>query len=284
MVVGQRFSLPIMLENANITVNAGQAGLNVTGSEGQKIYDQFMAINATAQQEAMKLQQEYQAANGDQAKMQAVQEAYAKLMTDAQAKETELIKANPDSYVSTFVIVSGMGQMEYEQLKEKYALLGEKAKATAHGKAIAAQIAKLESTAIGQIAPNFTVTTPEGESISLYDIKGKVKLIDFWASWCGPCRGENPHVVEIYKEYHPKGLEILGVSLDNNQEAWVKAIEDDGLTWNHVSDLKGWENAAAQLYGVNSIPHLLVLDENNQIVARNLHGQELKDKIAEMLK
>ena len=284
MVIGQRGAIPFMLENANITVNAGQAGLTVTGSEGQKIYDQFMAINASAQQEAMKLQQEYQAANGDQAKIQAVQEAYAKLMTDAQAKETELIKANPDSYVSTFVIVSSMGQMEYEQLKERYSLLGEKAKASAQGKAIAAQIAKLESTAIGQIAPNFTITTPEGESISLYDIKGKVKLIDFWASWCGPCRGENPHVVEIYKEYHPKGLEIFGVSLDNNKEAWVKAIADDGLVWKHGSDLKGWQSAPDQLYSVTGIPHTVLLDENNKIIAKNLRGDELKQKIAELLK
>ena len=284
MVIGQRGAIPFMLENANITVNAGQAGLTVTGSEGQKIYDQFMAINTTTQQEAMKLQQEYQAANGDQAKMQAVQEAYAKLMTDAQAKETELIKANPDSYVSTFVIVSSMGQMEYEQLKERYNLLGEKAKASAQGKAIAAQIAKLESTAIGQIAPNFTITTPEGESISLYDIKGKVKLIDFWASWCGPCRGENPHVVEIYKEYHPKGLEIFGISLDNNKEAWVKAIADDGLVWKHGSDLKGWQSAPAQLYSVSGIPHTVLLDENNKIIAKNLRGDELKQKIAELLK
>ena len=284
MVIGQRGAIPFMLENANITVNAGQAGLTVTGSEGQKIYDQFMAINTTTQQEAMKLQQEYQAANGDQAKMQAVQEAYAKLMTDVQAKETELIKANPDSYVSAFVIASGMGQMEYEQLKERYNLLGEKAKAGAQGKAIAAQIAKLESTAIGQIAPNFTITTPEGESISLYDIKGKVKLIDFWASWCGPCRGENPHVVEIYKEYHPKGLEIFGVSLDNNKEAWVKAIADDGLVWKHGSDLKGWQSAPAQLYSVTGIPHTVLLDENNKIIAKNLRGDELKQKIAELLK
>ena len=284
MVIGQRGAIPFMLENANITVNAGQAGLTVTGSEGQKIYDQFMAINTTTQQEAMKLQQEYQAANGDQAKMQAVQEAYAKLMTDAQAKETELIKANPDSYVSTFVIVSGMGHMEYEQLKDRYNLLGVKAKASALGKGIAAEIAKLESTAIGQIAPNFTITTPEGESISLYDIKGKVKLIDFWASWCGPCRGENPHVVEIYKEYHPKGLEIFGVSLDNNKEAWVKAIADDGLVWKHGSDLKGWQSAPAQLYSVSGIPHTVLLDENNKIIAKNLRGDELKQKIAELLK
>ena len=284
MVIGQRGAIPFMLENANITINASKTGLTVTGSEGQKIYDQFMAINTSAQQEAMKLQQEYQAANGDQAKIQAVQEAYAKLMTDTQAKETELIKANPDSYVSTFVIVSGMGQMEYEQIKERYNLLGEKAKASAQGKAIAAQIAKLESTAIGQIAPNFTITTPEGESISLYDIKGKVKLIDFWASWCGPCRGENPHVVEIYKEYHPKGLEIFGVSLDNNKEAWVKAIADDGLVWKHGSDLKGWQSAPAQLYSVSGIPHTVLLDENNKIIAKNLRGDELKQKIAELLK
>ena len=284
MVIGQRGAIPFMLENANITISAGQAGLTVTGSEGQKIYDQFMAINATAQQEAMKLQQEFQAANGDQAKIQAIQEAYAKLMTDVQAKETELIKANPDSYVSAFVIASGMGQMEYEQLKERYNLLGEKAKAGAQGKAIAAQIAKLESTAIGQIAPNFTITTPEGESISLYDIKGKVKLIDFLASWCGPCRGENPHVVEIYKEYHPKGLEIFGVSLDNNKEAWVKAIADDGLVWKHGSDLKGWQSAPAQLYSVTGIPHTVLLDENNKIIAKNLRGDELKQKIAELLK
>jgi len=268
MVVGQRFSLPIMLENANITVNAGQAGLNVTGSEGQKIYDQFMALNMSIQQEQQKLMPEFQAANqaGDQAKMQEIQDQFQKVVEAAQAKEAELIKANPDSYVSTFVIVSG------------------KAKATAHGKAIAAQIAKLESTAIGQIAPNFTVTTPEGESISLYDIKGKVKLVDFWASWCGPCRGENPHVVEIYKEYHPKGLEIFGVSLDNNKEAWVKAIADDGLVWKHGSDLKGWQSAPAKLYSVTGIPHTILLDENNKIIAKNLRGDELKQKIAELLK
>ncbi len=101
---------------------------------------------------------------------------------------------------------------------------------------------------------------------------------------CGPCRGENPHVVEIYKEYHPKGLEIFGVSLDNNKEAWVKAIADDGLVWKHGSDLKGWQSAPAQLYSVSGIPHTVLLDENNKIIAKNLRGDELKQKIAELLK
>ena len=286
LVEGQRFQLPIMLENANITVSASQSGLNITGSEGQKIYDQISALNMTIQQEQQKLMPEFQAANqaGDQAKMQSIQEAFQKVVEEVQAKQNELLKANADSYVAAFVIVSGMGQMEVEQLKEQYALLGEKVKASAQGKAIAAQIAKLESTAIGQIAPNFTITTPEGESISLYDIKGKVKLIEFWASWCGPCRGENPHVVEIYKEYHPKGLEIFGVSLDNNKEAWVKAIADDGLVWKHGSDLQGWKSAPAKLYSVSGIPHTVLLDENNKIIAKNLRGEELKQKIAEILK
>ena len=176
------------------------------------------------------------------------------------------------------------GELGVDVVLECTGFYTSKAKASAQGKAIAAQIAKLESTAIGQIAPNFTITTPEGESISLYDIKGKVKLIDFWASWCGPCRGENPHVVEIYKEYHPKGLEIFGVSLDNNKEAWVKAIADDGLVWKHGSDLKGWQSAPAQLYSVSGIPHTVLLDENNKIIAKNLRGDELKQKIAELLK
>ena len=177
-----------------------------------------------------------------------------------------------------------MGQMELDDLKARFALLGENAKASTHGKSIAAQIAKLEQTAVGQIAPNFTVTTPEGEAISLYDIKGKVKLVDFWASWCSPCRGENPNVVALYNEYHPKGLEIFGVSLDNNKEKWVEAIEKDGLIWKHGSDLKGWQAEPAKLFSITSIPATLLLDENNKIIAKNLRGEELKQKVAELLK
>ena len=163
-------------------------------------------------------------------------------------------------------------------------MLGANAKATEPGKNISERIQKLSAVAVGKVAPDFTLNTPDGKPLSMHSIKGKVKLIDFWASWCGPCRGENPHVVEIYKEYHPKGLEIFGVSLDNNKEAWVKAIADDGLVWKHGSDLKGWQSAPAQLYSVSGIPHTVLLDENNKIIAKNLRGDELKQKIAELLK
>ena len=283
---GQQGGIPVMLENTNITVNADQSGLKIEGGEAQKLFNQFSEINQGIMQEQMRLNGEYQAAGQaqDQAKMQAIQEEFGKIVEAAQAKELELIKANSDSYVAAFVIASAMGQMEYEQLKERFALLGENAKASTQGKAIADQIAKLEQTAVGQVAPNFTVTTPEGESISLYDIKGKVKLVDFWASWCGPCRGENPNVVALYKEYQPKGLEIFGVSLDNNKEAWVKAIADDGLIWKHGSDLKGWQSEPAKLYSITGIPATLLLDENNKIIAKNLRGEALKQKVAELLK
>ena len=137
-------------------------------------------------------------------------------------------------------------------------MLGANAKATEPGKNISERIQKLSAVAVGKVAPDFTLNTPDGKPLSMHSIKGKVKLIDFWASWCGPCRGENPNVVKVYEEFHPKGLEILSVSLDNNKEAWLKAIEDDHLTWNHVSDLKGWSSEAAQLNAVHGIPHLIV--------------------------
>ena len=288
-VDGKRGRTPLIIENTTFTATlnpADNSQSKVEGTANQKVINDYLVISNDLMKKQSELYKEYTVAmqNQDQEKANEIRNQFEAYEKEAEAQEADLIKNNADSFVSAFIIASKMGGMEFDQLKEMYGNLGENAKNSLYGKKIAERIAKLEAVAIGQTAPNFTLNTPEGNPLSLADIKGKVKIIDFWASWCNPCRQANPEVVEIYKEYHPKGLEILGVSLDNNQEAWVKAIEDDGLTWNHVSDLKGWENAAAQLYGVNSIPHLLVLDENNQIIARNLHGQELKDKIAEMLK
>lgn len=150
----------------------------------------------------------------------------------------------------------------------------------------AAQLKKLvqasNSMMPGAEAPDFTMNTPDGKPLSLKDFRGKILLIDFWASWCGPCRRENPNVVKMYKKYHDKGFDVLGVSLDKDEKRWLDAIEQDGLTWNHVSDLKGWANAAAQLYGVSSIPHTVLLDKDGKIIARNLRGPALEQKLAEI--
>lgn len=135
---------------------------------------------------------------------------------------------------------------------------------------------------IGDEAPDFTLNTPEGKAVKLSDFKGKVVMLDFWASWCGPCRGENPNVVRAYKKYNSKGFEILSVSLDQSKQQWEKAIAADKLTWTHVSDLKGWKSAAASLYRVKGIPKTFLLDKEGKVIAADLRGEALHRKLAEL--
>jgi peroxiredoxin len=142
-------------------------------------------------------------------------------------------------------------------------------------------IAPLE---VGGLAPDINLQGTDGKSIKLSSLRGKVVLIDFWASWCGPCRRENPNVVRLYNAYKSKGFEIYGVSLDDNKDKWQNAITHDGLTWKHVSDLKGWSSAAAQAYQVSSIPFTVLLDKNGRIIAKGLRGEELEQKLSEILK
>lgn len=144
------------------------------------------------------------------------------------------------------------------------------------------QVAQAKAFSTGGLAPDFAMKQLDGTELKLSDLRGKVVLVDFWASWCGPCRKANPEVVALYAKYKDQGFEILGVSLDRNQAAWEKAIEADNLTWYHVSDLKGWQNAAAQLYGVHSIPQTLLLDAEGKIIARNLKGPALEAKLREI--
>lgn len=137
---------------------------------------------------------------------------------------------------------------------------------------------------VGGPAPEIRQETPEGGTAALSELRGKVVLIDFWASWCRPCRIENPNVKRVYEKYASKGFEILGVSLDRDRAAWLKAIKDDGLPWKHVSDLGFWNNAAAQEYGVQSIPYTVLVDRDGNIIEKGLRGEQLEGKLAELLK
>ena len=142
---------------------------------------------------------------------------------------------------------------------------------------------KFGPTVAGSIAPDIELKTPEGELLKLSSLRGKVVLIDFWASWCGPCRRENPNVKRIYDKYKDRGFEIYGVSLDNNAQRWKAAIEKDGLTWSHVSDLKGWQSSAAALYGVHSIPATFLIDQEGRIIKSNFRSHQLEALLEQAL-
>ena len=146
-------------------------------------------------------------------------------------------------------------------------------------------LAKQMGTAVGKMAPDFTQNDVNDKPVSLTSYKGRYVLLDFWASWCAPCRAENPNLVRAYAKYHNKNFDVLGVSLDrsNAKQAWLNAIKNDGLTWTQVSDLKFWDNDVAKLYSVNAIPQNFLIDPNGKIIARNLRGEELNKKLAELL-
>ena len=146
-------------------------------------------------------------------------------------------------------------------------------------------LAKIKQSDVGGVAPNFSAPSPDGEIVSLKETLGKYTIIDFWASWCRPCRAENPNVVRVYKKYHDKGLNIISVSLDKagQKDRWIKAIADDNMDWYHVSNLKAWQEPIAKMYGVRSIPATFLLDENGKIIDKNLRGAALENKIASLL-
>ena len=217
-------------------------------------------------------------------------EAAKFILDSAQAEERAyvknlvgFIKQHPNSNIGGYIIFSA--QFDWPQISEydeMYNALSEKVKKGKFGKLALDKVNSLKGTTIGYPAIDFTQADVNGKNVSLSSYKGKYVLVDFWASWCGPCRRENPAVVAAYQKYKDKGFDILGVSMDDNKEKWLAAIAKDNLTWTHVSDLKGWQNAAGKLYSVSSIPFNLLLDKEGKILAKSLRGADLEAKLAEI--
>jgi peroxiredoxin len=190
------------------------------------------------------------------------------------------VRKNRNSIASAMVILDRYINYPYfGNARALMPLLSKEVQQSSFGKQIYAALALDEKTAKGKQAPVFAMEDVDGKKVNLTDFKGKYVLVDFWASWCGPCRKENPNVVAAYKKYHDKGFEILGVSLDSSKEAWLKAIQTDGLIWHHVSDLKGWKNEAAALYGVKSVPASFLIGPDGKVIGKDLRGSELHQKL-----
>jgi thiol-disulfide isomerase/thioredoxin len=199
--------------------------------------------------------------------------------------QLSFIQKNPASPVSLFFVKESLGMdMDAAKAGPMFEFLSPELKKSNTGKEMAAMIEVGKKSMVGVTATDFTQPSPDGTNISLSSLRGKFVLVDFWASWCGPCRAESPNLVKAYQQYKSKGFEIFSVSLDEKKDKWLKAIKDDGYTWPQAGDLKGWENTAATLFGVSGIPFNFLVDPNGVIVARNLRGEELEKKLKELLK
>lgn len=219
----------------------------------------------------------------DEAALKAVVDQYKSGEAAIAEAKKAFIKEHSSKPVGAFIAHNESLSADFDKVKELLNALDEKLADNEFYQAVEAKYDVLVRVSVGKEAPDFTLNSPEGKPVSLSSFRGKLLLLDFWASWCGPCRKENPNVVKVYEEYKDKGFDILGVSLDNNKDRWLQAIKSDGLVWNHVSDLKGWKSEAAAIYSVRGIPHTILIDQNGVIIAKNLRGDALRAKIAELL-
>jgi thiol-disulfide isomerase/thioredoxin len=209
---------------------------------------------------------------------------YVSVVTQLQASEDEFLQRKKSSYVSGFMLAVLMGTSDDVFLLERRLnLLTPEIQNSFFGKYLRQQIATLKVGAVGSDEIDFTQNDTQGKPVSLSSFKGKYVLVDFWASWCHPCRLENPNVVAVYNKFKTKKFAILSVSLDKSRDPWLQAIKDDKLTWTHVSDLKFWNNDVALKYRVTAIPQNFLIDPNGKIVAKNLRGPDLESKLCEFL-
>lgn len=295
--------LPFILENTifNIDINKDNITASaISGSETHSTFKTYESELEVLKRKNDEVSQLYR--NAARLKNNSMIDSLSIVLRDLRNEMAEFplrfIEKNNDSQLSLILIDQEIdkGVFSVETYKDAFDLLEDEIKNSNKGKLIRTKINALYQKAtgknnleIGKIAPNFEAPIPDGKIISLNDVKGKVTIIDFWASWCGPCRKENPKVVKIYEEYHKEGLEIIGVSLDGQsrqsdpKKSWLEAIEKDRLTWHHVSNLNYFNDPVAQLYNIQSIPATYILDAEGKIVAKNLRGQALELKVKELL-
>jgi peroxiredoxin len=292
----QNFAMLVLDSNDKVTVNANLKDLGntykVEGSPETILFVEYNEISKKNRLQIDSLNQAFQdlmRAGGkmDSLRMDSLSKIfeapYNKIMDGFNATMAEKIMKNSDKYASIMAI-QGMEPDKYSDIyKTLDASLTKKFPNDKNIKMFHDVVSKMLATTSGQAAPEINLPTPDGKELALSSFRGKIVLVDFWASWCGPCRKEMPNVVKAYAKFKDKGFEIYGVSLDQDKARWLEAIQKDGITWPQVSDLKYWECEAAKLYAVEGIPYTVLLDKEGKIIAKNLRGADLEIAIEKAL-
>lgn len=284
----------------NVILDKTDIEVNVDGNNPQGFYEvkgspdldlikqvQDMLEKANNSPEIAKLNEEYTAAaqKQDQATMVRLQEQYQGLIKKEHDKVAQLLEQKSPSLAVINLLQNNT--LDKDKYYQTYINVADKLKNAwpnySQSRNFIAFVDKMKATAIGQPAPEIALPNPEGQIVKLSSMKGKYVLVDFWAKWCGPCRQENPNVVRVYNKYKDKGFTVFGVSLDRKKEDWLQAIQQDNLTWTHVSDLKFWQSEAAKTYNISAIPFSLLIDPDGVIIDKNLRGPALEKRLAEIL-
>jgi thiol-disulfide isomerase/thioredoxin len=281
---GNRGSVAFFLENSPATITSNGSDLSnaaVKAGKEQEAYAGWVKDWKSITSRAGVLYQLLDSASQknkvpvDSITRKYVDDGFVTLTLRTDTAVGKLVKANPDAVVSAWVIEDRyINYLDMERAQKYYGLLSKKGKATASGKAIESFFGIQARSGIGA-RPELTMEDSTGKMVTLASFKGKYVLVDFWASWCGPCRKENPTVKKAYDEYHQKGFEVVGASLDVKKDLWLKAVEKDGLGWTQLSDLKGWESPAVKYFGIKGIPFNFLVDREGKVVAKNLRGEAL---------
>jgi len=293
-IENEQINLPIILEEGKIKVTIVKDSLHKSTLGGTNNNDKFQKFNtesraisekvAKFEKDNSSVMQKAQMSN-DTVTINKLMKDYKKFQDEMNEYSKKFIKENNDAYLSVLLLENFLMRQYFtpEEVKGYFEKLDKELLETKSAKNIKKVLDSMSDISIGKSAPNFSAPSPDGKTISLKESLGKVTIIDFWASWCGPCRAENPNVVAMYNELHDQGLNIIGVSLDKDGIKWKEAIVKDKLAWTHVSNLKFWDEPIAKQYNVQSIPATFILDAKGNIVAKDLRGDALKAKIKEIL-